>query len=137
MTLEEIKVRYDGIQSRLKYIHEYGCLFLCLCEIIEEVTNAPCDIIRVVQESKARGWLEEDYTVSNSLAILNTFTKKEWKRKEVEKLPAKIKDNEFTIEKWYNPRTKYTHFKRRFVDTLVSSVTVKEGKIKEYYIYYY
>ena len=80
MTLEEIKVRYDGIQSRLKYIHEYGCLFLCLCEIIEEVTNAPCDIIRVVQESKARGWLEEDYTVSNSLAILNTFTKKEWKR---------------------------------------------------------
>lgn len=83
----------------------------------------------------SKGWLKEDYTCENSISILNSATEKKFSRRIVEKLPDVIKDNEFTVEKWYNPRTKYTHFKRRFVDTLKSSVTVKEGKIKEYYIY--
>ena len=85
----------------------------------------------------ARGWLLKDFTVQNSLSLLSAFTGKVWKRKEVTNLPDVIKNNEFTIEKWFNPRTRFTHFKRRFTDTLVSSVTVKEGKIQEYYIYYY
>lgn len=137
MNLSQLKSRYIGIQSKLKSIDTDGCLFLCLCSIIEEVTGKPADIIGIVQESRGKGWLAEDYTVNDSLSLLAAFTGKTWKRNVVAKLPDVIKDNEFSIEKWYNPRTKYTHFKRRFVDTLVSSVTVKEGKIKEYYIYYY
>ncbi len=64
-----------------------------------------------------------------------TINQNAFKRIETPTLPSVINDNQFTIEKWFNPRTKFTHFKRRFVDTLQSSVTVKEGKVIEYYIY--
>lgn len=137
MNLSQIKTRYAGIQTRLKNISDYGCLFLCLCTIIEEVTGNYADIVNIVQESMAKKWLAEDYTVNDSIAILNAFTGKNFKRDIIKKLPDVIKDNQFTIEKWLNPKTKGNHFKRRFVDTLVSSVTVSTGNIVEYYIYSY
>lgn len=137
MDLSKIKSRYSGVQTRLKNISDYGCLFLALCTIIEEVTGKEADIIGIIQLSRQKGWLSADYTVEDSIAILNEYTGKSFKREIFETLPDTIKDNEFTIEKWFNPRTGYTHFKRRFVDTLLSSVTVKEGRIKEYYIYSY
>jgi len=137
MNLSQIKTRYAGIQTRLKNISDYGCLFLCLCTIIEEVTGNYADIVNIVQESMAKKWLAEDYTVNDSIAILNAFTGKNFKRDIVKKLPDVIEDNQFTIEKWLNPKTKGNHFKRRFVDTLVSSVTVNTGYILEYYIYSY
>ncbi len=144
MNLSKIKSRYAGIQTKLKNISDGGCLLLSLCSIIEEVTGEYIDLITVIQTSRAKGWLTEDYEVKDSPALLNAFTGKTWKRREVQTLPL-IKDNEFTIEKWYREVvdaatgkvTKYTHFKRRFVDTLVSSVTVKEGELKGYYIYWY
>lgn len=144
MDLSKIKSRYSGVQTRLKNISDYGCLFLALCTIIEEVTGKEADIIGIIQLSRQKGWLSADYTVEDSIAILNEYTGKSFKREIFGTLPAVIKDNEFTIEKWYNERinekgetVKYTHFKRRFVDTLLSSVTVKDGRIKEYYIYSY
>lgn len=137
MDLSKIKSRYSGVQTRLKNISDYGCLFLALCTIIEEVTGKEADIIGIIQLSRQKGWLSADYTVEDSIAILNEYTGKSFKREIFETIPDTIRDNEFTIEKWFNPRTGYTHFKRRFVDTLLSSVTVKEGRIKEYYIYSY
>ncbi len=137
MNLSVLKSRYAGIQTLLDRIGESGCLFLCLLTIIEEVTGYPADVIGIVKESIARGWLQKDFEVKDSLSLLSAFTGKNWKRVEVSKLPDVIRDNEFTIEKWFNPRTRFTHFKRRFVDTLVSSTTVKEGSIAEYYIYSY
>lgn len=137
MTLQEIKDRYSGVQDLMKNIDSGGCLFLCLCTIIEEVTGKPADIAGIVHKSRLAGWLSSDYTVEDSLAILNFFTGKTFKRVEVSKLPDVIKDNEFTIEKWYNKTTGYDHFRRRFVDTLLNSQTVKKGKLVGYYIYSY
>lgn len=137
MNISQLKSRYTGIQTKLEKISSDGCLFLCLCSIIEEVTGLPCDIIGIVQESMAKKWLEKDFSVADSLSLLNEYTGKRFRRVEVTKLPEIIRDNEFTIEKWFNPRTGFTHFKRRFADTLSSSVTAKEGYIKEYYIYSY
>lgn len=137
MNLSRIKSRYAGIQSKLEGMDKTGCLFLCICTIIEEVTGLPCDIIGILQESMAKGWLDKDFTVKNSPAILHEYTGKKFRRVEVSTLPSVIKDNEFSIEHWVNPNTGKEHFKRRFVDTLTSSVTVKEGYIKEYYIYSY
>ena len=135
MNLSQIKSRYIGIQSKLKDIANYGCLFLCLCTIIEEVTGKEADLIGIIQESKAKGWLADDFTVNDSIAILNAFTGKNFKRDVVKVLPTIVNENDFTIEKWYNPKTKGNHFKRRFVDTLENSVTVRIGKIEAYYIY--
>ena len=137
MNFSKLKSRYSGIQTKLLKIGSDGCLFLCLCSIIEEVTGFPCDIIGILQESLAKGWLKKDFTVSDSLALLQEYTGKKFRRVEVSTLPTEIKDNEFSIEHWFNPNTGYEHFKRRFVDTLTTSVTVKEGVIAEYYIYSY
>ena len=137
MTRQEIKERYEGVQDYMGGIKDGGCLFLSLCTIIEEVTMKPADIAGIVRLSVNNGWIKLDYTVNNSIAILNHFTSKEWKRIEVSKLPTEIKDNEFTIEKWYNKSTGYNHFRRRFVDTLLNSQTVKKGKLEGYYIYSY
>jgi hypothetical protein len=137
MTLTQIKERYTGIQTKLKTIDTDGCLFLCLCSIIEEVTNAPADIIGIIQLSKKRGWLSDEFTVNDSLELLRAFTGKIWKRTEPKKLPEIIKDNEFSIEVWQKPNSKAKHFKRRFTDTLINSQTVKIGSITEYYIYSY
>ena len=137
MTLQNIKERYDGVQTLFKKIDSDGCLFLCLCTIIEEVTGREADIAGIVQVSRKRGWLANDYTVNDSLSLLNYFTGKKFKRESVRKLPAAVSDNMFTVEKWHNEKTGYTHFKRRFVDTVLNSVTVKQGKLIEYYIYSY
>lgn len=137
MTLQDLGKRYRGIQTLLKNIDTDGCLFLCLCSIIEEVTGKPADLIMIIKTSIAKGWLSLDYEVKDALALLNCFTGKRFKRKIMPYLPTYIHDNEFSVEKWFNPDTKYEHFKRRFTDTLLNSVTVAKGYIKEYYIYYY
>ena len=137
MEINTLKSRYYGIQDMFRHINTDGCLFLSLCSIIEEVTEKPADIIGIIQKSMKEGWLSDDYEVRDSLALLGEFTGKKWKRIEAPELPQKIEEWEFTIEKWFNPRTGFTHFKRRFTDTLFSSATVKFGKIKEYYIYSY
>lgn len=137
MNLTQLASRYKGIQTKLKYISSDGCLFLCLCSIIEEITGQPADIINIVQVSMAKKWLDEEFTVLDSLALLKEFTGKTFRRLEVKKLPDVIKDNEFSIEVWQMPGSKGKHFKRRFVDTLIDSQTVKYGNIIEYYIYSY
>lgn len=113
MTLNQIKERYSGVQDLFKGLDTDGCLLLSLCTIIEEVTGKSADLVDIVHTSRLSGWLSNDYTVENSLAILNHFTGKEFKRKEIEKLPEKINDNDYTVEKWYNKATGYTHFRRR------------------------
>lgn len=137
MTLDEIKKRYCGVQDYMAHIKDGGCLFLCLCTIIEEVTGIHADVIGIITKSIQNGWISGDYTVNDSLAILNAFTGKKFKRIEVKKLPDEIKEKQFTIEKWYNEKTGFNHFRRRFVDTLLNSQTVKKGKFECYYIYSY
>ena len=137
MNLSQIKERYEGIQTKLNAIDSDGCLFLCLCSIIEEVTDKPADIIGIVQESTAKGWIGKEFYIKDSCAILSHFTGKKFKRERVLVLPTFTEKNEFSIEKWFTSRTGFTHFRRRFVDTLASSVTVNEGRIYEYYIYSY
>ena len=135
MTLEQIKNRYKGIQSDFKFLGSDGCYFLALCTIIEENTGKEVDLIKTVKECMEFDWIASDYTVKNPLALLAHYTGKYCTMAKINFLPSQVKDNEYTIEKWYNPRTGYTHFKRRFVDTLKDSVTVKEGYIQEYYFF--
>ena len=137
MGLEQVRKRYGGIQSMMRNIGDYGCLFLSLCSIIEEVTGSPADIIGIIQKSSANGWLADDFTVNDSLSLLGEFTGKSWRRAVVTSLPKAVAENEFTVEKWYNPRTRGNHFRRRFVDTLRDSQTVRTGSLESYYVYSY
>ncbi len=135
--LTQIKKRYNGIQSLLSHIGTDGCYLLSLCTIIEEATAKEASILDIVRTAIDNKWMRTDFYILDPCAILRHFTKRNFKMKKLTELPSIIEDNEFTIEKWYNERTSFTHFRRRFVDTLKSSVTVKEGYITEYYLFWY
>ena len=146
MTLTQIKNRYNGIQTLMKNFSDSSCNLLSLCTIIEELTGKPADLIGIVQwgrntlvKGTDKPVVEEDWTVNDNFAVLSKFSgKKKWKRTEVDKLPKKIKDNQFTFEIWKKkPTDAAMHIKRRFVDTLINSQTVKNGTIVKYYIYEY
>lgn len=127
--------RYEGFQSIAKALGSDGCHFLVLCSIIEEYTGNPLDLIHVIRTCLDKGWITNDFTVlGDGTWILTYFTGAKWTRKEVVKLPV-IRDNDYTEAIWYNPRTGYHHYRRRYFDTLDCSVTVKEGYIEKYYIY--
>ena len=146
MTMNEIKKRYNGIQTLMKNFSDSSCNLLSLCTIIEEITKKPADLIGIVQWGRntrvvnsTKFVIDADWTVNDNFAVLSKFTgKKKWRRIEVTKLPEKIADNQFTFEIWKKkPDDIAMHVKRRFVDTLINSQTVKIGKIEKYYIYEY
>ena len=74
-------------------------------------------------------------TVEGQCMFLRDLTGDVWERQEMKSLPAVVPDNMYTVEKWVNPRTGFTHFRRRFMDTVKNSVTVKEGSLICYYGY--
>lgn len=135
MKQNDVKKRYEGIQTVMKNAGDYACLFLSLLSIAEEYTGLPVDFIVAYRKCIELGLIENDFFCNDQEKILETFTGKKWKRAVVKELPSPVPENMYTVEKWFNERTGFTHFKRRGWDTLEISVTVKEGYIKEYYCY--
>ena len=130
-----VKERYNGIQTVFDRASGSACLFFFFLSIAEEYTGLPVDFIVAYRKCIELGLIENDFFCNDQEKILYAFTGKKWKKTVMKELPNPVPDEMFTIEKWYNPRTDFTHFKRRTFDTLESSVTVKEGYIKEYYCY--
>lgn len=121
-------------------IGDYGCLFLCLCSIAEEWNEARhnqrrVDVLDLYIKSRNKGFLKDDFLCEDQCAILALATGQEWKKEVFGSLPGSVPWNSYTVEKWHNKRTDFTHFRRRWGDTLASSVTVREGVLQEYYIY--
>ena len=129
------KQRYSGVQTLFGTAKDAACLFLCMLSIAEEQTGHDIDFITAYHKCLDARAIDEQFYCSNQELILETLTGKKWTKQVMQKLPASVPEKMYTVEKWYNPRTGYTHFKRRAFDTLVSSVTVKEGKLIEYYTY--
>ena len=131
-----VKERYNGIQTVFEKAGDYACLFLSLLSIAEEYTGLPVDFIVAYRKCIELGLIEKDFFCNDQEKILYELTGAKWTKTVVKELPDHpVPENMFTVEKWFNERTGLTHFKRRMFDTLESSVTVKEGYIKEYYCY--
>lgn len=127
--------RYSGIQDVMKMVGSDGCHFLTLCSIAEEYLNKPIDLIGLIRHCQSKRWITNDFWVKNDgTPILNYLTNKKWTRKEVDKLPV-IRDNDYTEAIYYNPNTGFHHYRRRGIDTLSYSITVRDGYIEKYYIY--
>lgn len=131
------KERYEGLQTKMQACGAEGCLFLSLLSIAEEATEEEIDFITALTSAVKAGCLREsDFYVLDSEKLLHELTGWKWTRRIVPTLDGvEIGIYDYTVCKWYNPRTGYTHFRRRGFDTLTSSTTVKEGYVKEYYIY--
>lgn len=130
-----LAVRYAGIQSSLRYIYEYGCHFLVLCSIAEEANNAKIDLIDAIILARTAHVIDEEYTVLDNCKLLRLLTGLNWKQTTVKELPLKIADNEYTEVVYHNKTTGSKHYRRRSVDTIADSRTVREGEILEYRIY--
>jgi hypothetical protein len=130
-----VKDRYSRIQTLLKNCGNEGCLFLCLCSIAEEQKGKPIDLIDAIKTSLSKGWIDEQFTVKNNLAVLEYLTGAKWDRRHTSSLPVELSVNDYTVAIYYNKRTGYRHFRRRGYDTLTNSITVKEGVLEGYYIY--
>lgn len=130
-----IKERYNGIQTVFEKAGDYACLFLSLLSIAEEYTGLPVDFIVAYRKCIELGLIEKDFYCNDQEKMLYELTGKKWKKTVVKELPDLVPENMYTVEKWHNDRTGFTHFKRRGFDTLENSATVKEGKIIEYYCY--
>lgn len=130
-----VQERYNGIQTAMKNAGESACLFLSLLSIAEEYTGLPVDFIVAYRKCIDLGLIRDDFYCNDQQKILYELTGAKWKKTVLKKLPDSVPENMYTVEKWFNERTGFTHFKRRGWDTLKSSVTVKEGYIKEYYCY--
>lgn len=129
------KQRYEGIQTAFLNANKYACLFLSLLSIAEEYSSTQLDFIEAYRRCRSKGLIDDDFYCKDQEAILYDLTGTRWKKQIMKKLPEIVPDLMYTVEKWYNPRTDFTHFKRRGFDTLIGSITVKEGSIKEYYTY--
>ena len=129
------KQRYSGLQTLFGVAYNASCLFLCMLSIAEEQIGHDIDFITAYNTCLKAKVIDEQFYCINQELILEALTGKKWTKQIVSKLPNKVPNNMYTVEKWYNPRTKFTHFKRRAFDTLKTSVTVKEGKLVEYYIF--
>ncbi len=130
-----VKERYNGIQTVFEKAGDYACLFLSLLSIAEEYTGLPVDFIVAYNKCIELGLIDKDFYCKNQEKMLYELTGKKWKKTALKELPSPVPECMFTVEKWFNERTGLTHFRRREFDTLESSVTVKEGYIKEYYCY--
>lgn len=135
MKQNDVKNRYEGIQTAFTMAGDYACLFLSLLSIAEEYTGLPVDFLVAYRKCIDLGLIEKDFFCKNQEKILYELTGAKWKKSVLKELPDPVPEGMFTVEKWFNERTGLTHFRRRGFDTLESSVTVKEGYIKEYYCY--
>lgn len=124
---------YNGLQSLFN--NTDACHFLVLCTIIHECTGHSVNVFRLITHCVLKGWITESFYVNDALAILEYATGRSWSVRYVGILPSVVQANEFTEEQWFNPRTGFEHFKRRYLDTLLYSTTIKEGYIKQYRIY--
>lgn len=128
--------RYAGIQTILQNLKWSDCChFLALCSIAEEVNDEPIDLIDLIRVARDNKLIDDEFTVLDNCRLLAVMTGKSWVQTEVSQLPETILDNEYTEVIYYNPRTKFKHYRRRRFDTLVKSVTVSEGYVFAYRIY--
>lgn len=135
-----VKERYEGLQTLFLKAHESSCHFLTLCSIADEYRHDHSlpyiDLIEAIRTCVSKGLIDgEFYVKDDGTNILSLLTDgKKWTRKDVETL-GQINDNDYTEAVYYNPRTQFKHFRRRYFDTLSDSITVKEGSIIQYRIY--
>lgn len=130
-----VKERYNGIQTVFGKAGESACLFLSLLSIAEEYTGLPVDFIVAYRKCIELGLIRDDFYCNDQEKILYELTGTKWKKTVLKELPVPVPENVYTVQKWFNERTDFTHFKRRGFDTLESSITTREGKIVEYYCY--
>ena len=122
----------SGIQKTLENIGKYGCGFLCVCH---KMGIGDSEVLLYYNLCRKNNLIDEDCYVNN-WGNLATYLDPDGRKYRCEKSNLKDRKAAFSIEYWYNPRTKLHHFKLKDWDPLGESITVKEGMIESYRNFY-
>lgn len=125
------KTDWTGIQPVLESVGKDGCYVLSLFSIAEEYNKKPLDFISALRTILSKKFIRPDMYVERPCEILQELTDVKWQLKSWNYK----QEGQYVIEKWYNDRTKYNHFRRPGTDTLPNSITVKEGRIVNTYVF--
>lgn len=125
-------------QSLFVSLGKYGCYFLCLIHLAQEVTKKNYDIMTVLYICIKKGYIkfnEQDYDdennffVNNPDLILKLLTGKNWSVKK-ETPDYQKKDGEYIAYFWRKPGQKEGHFILDNYNGLQHSVSVEEGRLE-------
>ena len=127
-----------GFQKKIdnRYINDGGCYFLSLMQGIDRREEEIEDIYKM---SVSKNYMDYECFVKEPTKLLLELTHKNWLLNVSKTFDSKA---DIIIAKWYNPRTRYSHFvlmdknNNVLYDPLGSSVTVKEGYIESYRLFY-
>lgn len=133
------------------YINKYGCFFMCICYWINWQVNKKepeyCELNAIWNNAINLGIISGDMNKdgdmddSNEALILDKDKLLSLADIKLHALGSfspdhPIKDGQYAIGEFYNPRTKFTHFvaigqdKKATYDPILNSVTYREGKLK-------
>jgi hypothetical protein len=134
----------EGVQQDfIKKIGDEGCYALCLCKV-KELHNpygaiTPGESVYCIELGIKKGYIKEDMTVLDGAGFLyySSGSRCRW-TKEYKPADYKPVDGDYLIAEWFNKRTGLTHFTLEYPEkwnSLMDSVTVKEGAIRSYRLY--
>lgn len=123
----------DEIQRKLKMMGDEGCYFLC---ILKACNINSARLISLYDYCVVMGWMDKDCFIKSPEAIASFLLSKNvicYKSNNEEK------DALFNIARFYNDRTKLSHFclitDGGIWDPLGTSVTASEGRIADYRVF--
>lgn len=123
----------DEVQKKLLAIGKDGCYFLCILKACD-VNSAK--ILSLYDYCVTMKWMDSDCFVKNPEAIVGFLLSK---KVICYKSDNEEKDALFNIARFYNDRTKFSHFclitDTGIWDPLGTSVTASEGRIADYRIF--
>ena len=127
-----VQVTTESRQSVAKTLGEYGCYFLSVVKLAEEITGKRIDAVEAFVRFHEKKYLDNEATMLNPEAILSELT---GKRFSVRKESAEYKTTEREHEILLFANAKYQHFVLGngkgavFYDPLGSSNTVATGSL--------
>jgi hypothetical protein len=130
----------EGIQTLLQEAGEAACYALAIIKIAEEVlgTELPCveSLLRGVDNAciyynRQDQNDSDNFYVTDPARFLSVLTSKPCSVRKEADITYTAKANEFTVQCWQRTKTGQviTHFRRPAWDSLVSSLTVRQGHL--------
>jgi hypothetical protein len=134
----------EGIQTFLQEAGEAACYALAIIKIAEEVLGKELPCAESLLLGADRGFISynwdnrednSNFFVARPAEFLSALTGRRCAVRVVkdpeEVRSWKAKDNEYTVQCWQREKTGYvvTHFRRPSWDSLLSPLTVREGKL--------
>lgn len=130
------KLTLCGLQDKLKKLGTSGCYIMAI--LSGSGISSIDDIVKITDGFIKDGLLSDDYAVKDNVELAKSLgLKYEWKCKATEE---EMNTTLFCVKEYYNERTGYTHFvlhmDKQDYDTLENSITVRDGIIKSYRMFY-